>query len=40
MALALQRTSTIDEAIGSALATLSRRTANGVIGQPGVQRGR
>ena len=36
MALALERTSTIDEALGSALATLSRRTADGVIGPPGV----
>ena len=36
MALALERTSTIDEALGSALATLSRHGADGAIGPPRV----
>ena len=36
MVLALERTSNIDEALGSALATLSRHGADGALGPPGV----
>ena len=36
MELGLERASTIDEALGLALATLSRHGSNGALGPPGV----